>query len=100
MSFTHLHVHTQYSLLDGASDIDKLMDRAVDASVEQVKCIQKLMDSGRFDTLPENLKEIARLRLEYRESPLKELGEMLNPPIGKSRVNHRLRKIMDIANCN
>ncbi len=74
------------------------LNKTVDASVEQVKCIQKLMDTGRFEALPDNLKDIAVLRLEYRESSLKELGEMLNPPIGKSGVNHRLRKIMDIAN--
>ncbi len=76
------------------------LNKTVDASVEQVKCIQKLMDSGKFDTLPDNLKDIAILRMEYRESPLKELGEMLNPPIGKSGVNHRLRKIMEIANAD
>ena len=74
------------------------LNKTVDASVEQVKCIQKLMDSGRFESLPDNLKDIATLRLEYREHTLKELGEMLNPPIGKSGVNHRLRKIIDIAN--
>ena len=48
--------------------------------------------------MPENLQEIARLRLEYEDMTLKELGEMLNPPIGKSGVNHRLRKIEEIAN--
>lgn len=74
------------------------LNKTVDASFEQATCIQKLMDNGLFDTLPDNLKDIARLRLEYREHSLKELGEMLNPPIGKSGVNHRLRKIMDIAN--
>lgn len=74
------------------------LNKTVDASVEQVKCIQKLIDNGKFECLPDNLKDIAALRLEYREHSLKELGEMLNPPIGKSGVNHRLRKIMDIAN--
>lgn len=73
------------------------MDKTVDASVAQVASIKKLMDSGKFDTLADNLKEIAILRLENRESSLKELGEMLDPPIGKSGVNHRLRKIAEIA---
>ncbi len=73
------------------------LNKTVDASVEQVKCIQKLIDNGRFNSLPENLKEIANLRMQYREHSLKELGEMLSTPIGKSGVNHRLRKIMDIA---
>ena len=62
-----------------------------------VKAIEKLMDTGKFNSLPDNLKEIANLRLEYREHSLKELGEMLSTPIGKSGVNHRLRKIIEIA---
>ncbi len=74
------------------------LNKTVDASMEQVQSIQKLMDNGVFDTLPDTLKDIAKLRLEYREHSLKELGELLTPPIGKSGVNHRLRKIIDIAN--
>ncbi len=76
------------------------LNKTVDASVEQVKCIQKLIDNGRFNSLPQNLKEIANLRMQYREHSLKELGQMLSVPIGKSGVNHRLRKIMDIANAD
>lgn len=74
------------------------MQKMVDASLAQVRAIEKLINTKRFDNLPENLKEVARLRLEYRECSLKELGEMLNPPLGKSGVNHRLRKIQEIAN--
>lgn len=73
------------------------LNKTVDASVEQVKAIEKLMETGKFNSLPDNLKEIANLRLEYREHSLKELGEMLSTPIGKSGVNHRLRKIIEIA---
>ena len=73
------------------------MQKMVDASVEQVRAINKLMESGRFDSLPENLKEVARIRLEYRDYSLKELGEMLDPPLGKSGVNHRLRKLQELA---
>ena len=50
-----------------------------------------------LDSLPDNLKEMALLRLEYPEAPLKELGTYLDPPVGKSGVNHRLRKISEIA---
>lgn len=46
---------------------------------------------------PDNLREMALLRLEHPEAPLKELGTYLNPPVGKSGVNHRLRKISEIA---
>jgi DNA-binding protein WhiA len=47
--------------------------------------------------LPKNLREIAELRLLYPDESLKELGELLEPPVGKSGVNHRLRKIEKIA---
>lgn len=73
------------------------LQKMVDASMEQVMAINKLIENGKFDVLPDNLKEVARLRLEYREHSLKELGEMLDPPLGKSGVNHRLRKIQEIA---
>ena len=48
--------------------------------------------------LPESLQQIALLRVENEDLTLKELGELLNPPISKSGVNHRLKKIEDIAN--
>ena len=73
------------------------LQKMVDASMEQVNAINKIIETGKFESLPENLKEIARLRLEYREHSLKELGEMLDPPLGKSGVNHRLRKLQEIA---
>jgi len=47
--------------------------------------------------LPKNLREIAELRLEYPDESLKELGAILEPPVGKSGVNHRLRRIEKIA---
>ena len=61
-------------------------------------CSDKEAVNGLMGCLPENLQEIARIRLEYEDMTLKELGEMLEPPIGKSGVNHRLRKIEEIAN--
>lgn len=71
--------------------------KMVDASVEQVNAINKLIECGKYDSLPQSLKEIAKIRLEHREHSLKELGEMLDPPLGKSGVNHRLRKIQELA---
>ena len=47
--------------------------------------------------LPEKLRQAAELRLEYPELNLKELGEMLDPPVGKSGINHRLRKLQALA---
>jgi DNA-binding protein WhiA len=50
-----------------------------------------------LDTLSSNLQEIARVRLENPDTPLKDLGNLLDPPVGKSGVNHRLRRISEIA---
>ena len=56
-----------------------------------------IKDTEGLDQLPDNLKEMALLRLEHPEAPLKELGTYLDPPVGKSGVNHRLRKICEEA---
>ena len=47
--------------------------------------------------MPVSLREMAEVRLEYPEAPLKELGTYLQPPVGKSGVNHRLRKLGELA---
>ena len=69
----------------------------LNAAVKQVLDIEYIRDTAGLDSLPENLKEMALLRLEYPEAALKELGTYLNPPVGKSGVNHRLRKLSAIA---
>lgn len=71
--------------------------KTVSASARQIADIQYIKDTSGFGTLPKGLADIANLRLEYAEVSLKELGEMLNPPIGKSGVNHRLRKLSELA---
>ena len=50
-----------------------------------------------FSNLPENLREMAIVRIEHPDASLKELGQYLVPPVGKSGVNHRLRKLSEIA---
>ena len=67
-----------------------------DAAAKQIFAIKKLMKDKSFE-LPEQLKELASLRIENPDISLKELGEMLNPPISKSGVNHRLKKIIELA---
>ena len=74
------------------------LNKTINASVEQIYAIKKLKESGKFNKLDENLKEIANLRLENPDMPLIELGKLLKNPIGKSGVNYRLKKIMEIAN--
>ena len=58
------------------------------------RALLKKMD---LSQLPQSLSDIAYLRMEYPDASLKELGQLLEPPVGKSGVNHRLRKLADIA---
>ena len=72
-------------------------DKTADAAARQVLAIQKIMEKGKFSSLPEELQELARLRCEFPEFSLRELGERLSPPISRSGVNHRLKKLLQIA---
>jgi len=74
------------------------LGKTVNASVRQVDNIRLIKSTIGINNLPENLIDIANLRIEYAELSLKELGETLNPRLGKSGVNHRLRKLDEIAN--
>lgn len=73
------------------------LSKTVNAAVRQVECINFIESEIGLGRLPKNLREIAELRLKFPDESLKELGEMLTPPVGKSGVNHRLRKIEKIA---
>ena len=73
------------------------LSKTVNAAVRQVESIKLIQSQIGLQRLPKNLREIAELRLNYPDESLKELGEMLDPPVGKSGVNHRLRKIEKIA---
>lgn len=73
------------------------MGKTIKASHKQLEDIRYIMENVGLDSLNEGLAEIARIRLEYPEDSLKELGERLSPPVGKSGVNHRLRKLSQIA---
>lgn len=73
------------------------LSKTVNAAVRQVESIKLIQRQIGLQRLPQNLRVIAELRLSYPDESLKELGEMLNPPVGKSGVNHRLRKIEKIA---
>ena len=73
------------------------LNKTIDAAVEQIKSINFLKQKHRFHTLPENLKEIAELRIKNPDASYEELGKMLKKPIGKSGVSHRLNKIIEKA---
>ena len=73
------------------------LKKTADASVRQIENIKFIKEAIGFYKLSRPLREIAELRLEFTEATLKELGEMLSPSVGKSGVNHRLRKLENIA---
>ena len=72
-------------------------NKTLDAAQEQVGAIEKLRRSARWDTLPEKLRQTAALRLEYPELSLVQLAEKCDPPVTKSCMNHRMRKLMEEA---
>lgn len=71
--------------------------KTVSASTRQAEDILLLQQKYGFENLPESLREMAEVRLAYPDAPLRELGEYLDPPVGKSGVNHRLRKLGELA---
>ena len=71
--------------------------RAAVAAKVQVEAIQAIRQSGRFAALPDELKETATLREDFPEIPLSELAAKHNPPITKSGLNHRLKKLLALA---
>ena len=73
------------------------INKTVNAAVKQMEDIIYIRDTVGLHRLPENLEETALLRLEYPQASLKELGTLLSIPVGKSGINHRLRKICSIA---
>jgi DNA-binding protein WhiA len=74
------------------------ISKTVQASARQVDDILLIQKKYGFPNLPEHLRQMAEIRLLYPEGSLKELGEYSSPPLGKSGVNHRLRKLSELAN--
>ncbi len=73
------------------------LKKTADAGMDQVRAIEKIERERGLRSLPDQLREIAEARLEHPDASLKELGALFDPPLGKSGVNHRLRKLMEIA---
>lgn len=71
--------------------------KTVEASVEQIRCIETIRDTIGLSELSPPLQQMAEVRLENPDAPLKALGALLDPPVGKSGVNHRLRRLKQIA---
>ena len=73
------------------------LDKAVEAAQEQMEAIRRLRASERLEQLPEKLQETARMRERNPELTLSELALEFTPPVTKSCLNHRLRKLMELA---
>lgn len=71
--------------------------KTVNASSKQTEDILLIREHYGFQNLPDSLRETAEIRLQYPDATLKELGQNLTPPVGKSGMNHRLRKLSEIA---
>jgi len=73
------------------------LGKTISAAVKQVEDIKFICSKVGLDNIPESLAETAKKRLEYPEATLKELGELMEPPLGKSGVNHRLKRLSELA---
>ena len=118
MSFVHLHVHTEFSLLDGACRIDGIMDRVkelnnkvnrrcncddantskvVEAAQDQLAAIRFLRERDLLEKLPEKLKQAALARENNPSASLSELASMMEPAITKPAMNNRMKKLVQLA---
>lgn len=73
------------------------IDKTAAAAAGQMEAIRKLKERDMLSQLPEELRELAELRMEHPELSLRELGRLLQVPISRSGVNHRLKKLMELA---
>lgn len=76
------------------------LDKSISASFRQIEAIQIISRTIGIAQLPDHLAELCHIRLQNPDSNLRELGAMLSPPIGKSGVNHRMQRILKIAEEN
>ncbi len=72
------------------------LEKTINASVQQIKAIEEIQRRIGLENLPDDLREVAKLRLSNKDASLSELGAMMNPPLTKSGINHRLKKLMQL----
>ena len=72
--------------------------KTVDAASKQIKSINRIVNKKGWDYFPDDLRELAQLRLNNQDLSLRELGELLEQPLTRSGVNHRIKRIMDLEN--
>lgn len=73
------------------------LGKTADAASQQLRAIRRIEANGGLSQLPPDLEELARIRLEHPEYSLRELGEAIDPPLTRSGINHRLRRLMEFA---
>ena len=73
------------------------MKKTITASMKQIKAIEKIRDCSGLESLSSELRDVAVMRLENPDMSLRDIGKNLNPPISRSGVNHRLQKLMELA---
>ncbi len=73
------------------------VSKTVNAALKQKNAISKINENISIELLPEQLQKLAKLRLEHMDASLKDLGKMMDPPLNKSAVNRRMKKIIEIA---
>ena len=73
------------------------LNKTISAARRQLEDIQYIYENKGFACLNDGLRQVAELRMEEPDLSLKELGERVNPPVSKSGVNHRLRKLSEVA---
>lgn len=73
------------------------VSKTVDAAVMQITAINIIKERGEFEALPGKLRQTAQLRVENPELSIKDLAEMFTPPVSKSCLNHRLRKLIELS---
>ncbi|MCE5190350.1 MAG: DNA-binding protein WhiA [Actinomycetia bacterium] len=73
------------------------LQKSAEAAISQVEAIRRLATSSGLENLPPALQEVALLRLEYPDASLRELGELAEPPLSKSAVYHRIRRLEELA---
>lgn len=103
-SYSVQHIEQTRNMRDFRNNANRLVncdqaniDRTLSASAQQCAAIRKLIEVRGFEGIPPELREIAGLRLENPEMSLRELSESLSEPISRSGVNHRLKKLMELA---
>ncbi len=72
------------------------LSKAAESGAEQLKLIKEIDACYGINRLPEKLRQFAMMRMEHSELSLKELGALMQPPVGKSAMNHRLRRLREI----